>query len=57
MNFRIIVRFIIIIILLNAIIFCKNHINRYSYFKLGLLQYEPGDWNSDQLTNIKEIVA
>jgi len=48
MNFRIIVRFIIIIILLNTIIFCENQINKYSHFKLGLLQYEPGDWNSDQ---------
>ena len=48
MNFRIIVRFIIIIILFNTIIFCENQINKYSHFKLGLLQYEPGDWNSDQ---------
>ena len=48
MNFRIIVRLIATITLLISNIYGEQNINEQSYFKIGLLEYEPGDWNSDQ---------
>ena len=47
MVFRVIVQSIIIICF-NSIIFNQTNQNQSSYFEIGLLEYEPGDWNSDQ---------
>ena len=55
MNFIIIVRLIAIIILSNSIIFCESNITKDSNLKIGLLEYEPGDWNSDQ-TALSELL-
>ena len=48
MKFRIIVRIIVFVAFLFSILFCNNNINKNSHFRIGLLEYEPGDWNSDQ---------
>ena len=48
MKFRIIVRVIVFVAFLFSTYFCNNNINKNSHVRIGLLEYEPGDWNSDQ---------
>ena len=47
MVLRIIVKIITLIIFLFAGLFAQNF-NISSNFRIGLVEYEPGDWNSDQ---------
>ena len=48
MNFRNIVQ-IIISFLFSCLILASNEKeNSISYFRIGLLEYSPGDWNSDE---------
>ena len=55
MNFRIIVQ-IIISFLFSCLISATNtKENSLSYFKIGLLEYSPGDWNSDE-TALSELL-
>ena len=48
MVLRIIVQGIISIIICISIIRGDSYQNKISNFKIGLIKYEPGDWNSDQ---------
>ena len=52
MNYRTIVQ-IIKYILCSSAIFCIS--NEFNSFNIGLLEYEPGDWNSDQ-TALTELI-
>ena len=54
MVLRIIVQMIISTIFLSAGLFGQNYTN-FSNFRIGLVQYEPGDWNSDQ-TALSELL-
>ena len=55
MNYKTIVQ-IIIFFLINSIILTSTiKENNNSYFKIGLLEYSPGDWNSDE-TALSELL-
>ena len=54
MIFNAIVQLIISILLISTGLAINNSENSY-YFKIGLLEYEPGDWNSDQ-TALTELI-
>tara|TARA_Y100001970_G_scaffold8414_1_gene9815 strand:- start:7552 stop:8283 length:732 start_codon:yes stop_codon:yes gene_type:complete len=55
MVLRIIVQGIIPIIICISIIRGESYQNKISNFKIGLIKYEPGDWNSDQ-TALSELI-
>jgi hypothetical protein len=48
MNFKIIVQIIISFLFTCVILASTVKENSISYFKIGLLEYSPGDWNSDE---------
>ena len=48
MNFKNIVQIIICFLFSAAISVLNANENIISYFKIGLLEYSPGDWNSDE---------
>ena len=52
MNYRTIVQIIIYILTTNVIFSISNEFNS---FNIGLVEYEPGDWNSDQ-TALTELI-
>ena len=54
MVLRFIVQAIILLIYLSSIIAQNDYIQKF-YFKIGLVEYEPGDWNSDQ-TALSELI-
>ena len=56
MVLRIIVQGIISFIICTSIIMGGVYQNTISNFKIGLIEYEPGDWNSDQ-TALSELIA
>ena len=54
MVLRFIVQAIILLLCFSSII-AQNKYMQNSQFKIGLIEYEPGDWNSDQ-TALAELI-
>ena len=55
MNFKITVQIIIFLLFSHLIFASDGQNNPSSYFKIGLLEYSPGDWNSDE-TALSELL-
>ena len=55
MNFKITVQIIIFLLFSHLTFASDGKNNQSSYFKIGLLEYSPGDWNSDE-TALSELL-
>jgi len=55
MNFRIIVQIIIFLLFASSNFASNTKNNQGNYFKIGLVEYSPGDWNSDE-TALSELL-
>ena len=55
MNFKIIVQIIIFLLFASSNFASDTKDNQGNYFKIGLVEYSPGDWNSDE-TALSELL-